>query len=181
MSALSLINYPNIFIQCWNFKIHSPNMSPVCLQLASDLRILPFICSHFSESRCQNSHFLKISLLQWHEGHCHLSHIPSTDSNQMLVLPSEIDTSLMNSMWGCLNEDQDEKYRARRCVCNMGQWDKQILSKSRRIWWVSLVKMKAVLMLLFPWLLYSTFKLPWFIETSKAISLQSVIFTWQDN
>lgn len=44
-----------------------------------------------------------------------------------------------------------------------------------------LAKIKAVSMLLFPRLLYSTFRLPWFIETSKAITLQFVIFTWQDN
>lgn len=44
-----------------------------------------------------------------------------------------------------------------------------------------LVKTEAVLRPLFPGLLFSTFKLPWFVETSKAITPQSGTFTWQDN
>lgn len=49
-------------------------------------------------------------------------------------------------------------------------WDLEINKSSLKVdaYGGCLVKMKAVLTLLFPWLLFSTLKLPWFVETSKA-------------
>lgn len=108
--------------------------------------------------------------LQCYEVHYHLSHMPSTNSNQMLVLPSEIDTSLTRMR----NTEQEDV-----CVT----WYCELNKSSLKVdaYGGCLAKMKAILMLLFPVLLYSTFKLPWFIETFKVITQQSVIFTWQDN